>query len=115
MQVFISGFASQQSPSSHAKRSINLRTSPVVATIFIVNTPCLSSGSPKVYPEIRIWEQVVYMGGDPKKHSEGVQSEVKGRKPTNCVMISRLLVGSWGTMQWGPFRAGVETHRSVAP
>lgn len=106
LPVLISGFCSQQRPSLHTKRFLNFRISPVVATMFIVSTPCPSSGSPKVHSETRFWERLVYVGGDPRKHSEGVESEVKkGRKPTRCDDDEQAARGQLGHSPMGTFHS----------
>lgn len=100
----------------HIKRFTNLCTSLVVGTIFAVYTHCLTLGSPKVHSETKIWEQVVYWGCDPGKHSEGVESEVgKARKPTKCDNEHVAPVGFWATTLQGPLILGVVHTLDVSP
>lgn len=40
-------------------------------------------GSPKADPETRIWVQVVYLGGDSRKHSERVRRRHKDVSQAN--------------------------------
>lgn len=49
-------------------------------------------GLPAAGPESRIWVQVVYLGGDSRKHSERVRKEAgKGGKPIKHAIINRSL------------------------
>lgn len=99
------------------KRNMNWKHGDSSATylcnIFICKTwinYCFGLGSPKADPGRRIWAQVLYQGGDYRKHKwERKENEMTARK------WATHHSGQWGPLSWVPSQDTWVMHLRIVP